>query len=179
MVGWCGRRRTRAWGLGPDLSFDVQAGGPAFVDACGHRTHLAAILNGRDLGAALPTGCRVDGNGTLRPANPALPSGVAGEEDVRGKPWSSVLWSRSANQVGTWNGGGWQGARWAGDGFVASGWAVARWPKSWSGKPWPTSVWSTNSWDSNGLRWRGTRWWGLRWRDANWSSLRWRGASWS
>jgi serine protease AprX len=105
---------------------------------------------------------------------------LAGEMDVQGKSWSSVLWARTASsQAGTWKGGLWQGARWAGDGFTASGWSVAKWPKSWSGKAWPTNVWAGNTWDFQGLRWRGTGWAGLRWRDVHWSGARWQGASWS
>jgi serine protease AprX len=34
---------------GPDLSFDSQAGGPAYVDSYGHGTHLASIIAGRDV----------------------------------------------------------------------------------------------------------------------------------
>jgi serine protease AprX len=132
-----------------------------------------AIDNGNTAGSGPINGDRADG--TLQIDNVTL----TGEVDVQGKAWSSVLWARTASQVGTWKGGMWQGTRWAGDGFGPAGWTVAKWPKSWSGKPWPTSVWSTNSWDFTGLRWRGTGWSGLRWRDANWSSLRWRGESWS
>jgi serine protease AprX len=64
---------------GPDLSFDVQTGGPAYIDAYGHGTHLASIVSGADPGIVLPTGCRLAGKGQLRPANNlVLPNGVAG-----------------------------------------------------------------------------------------------------
>ncbi len=33
---------------GPDLSFDLQAGAPAYLDTFGHGTHLAGIIAGRD-----------------------------------------------------------------------------------------------------------------------------------
>lgn len=43
---------------GPDLSFDYQGGYPAGVDAYGHGTHLAGIINGKDPTAtASATGC--------------------------------------------------------------------------------------------------------------------------
>ena len=41
---------------GPDLSFDRQAGAPAYLDTFGHGTHLASIIAGRD--DALAAGVR-------------------------------------------------------------------------------------------------------------------------
>ena len=41
---------------GPDLSFDRQAGAPAYLDTFGHGTHLASIIAGRD--DALAAGAR-------------------------------------------------------------------------------------------------------------------------
>lgn len=43
---------------GPDLSLDVQAGQPAYVDAFGHGTHMASIINGRSQTGALSGACR-------------------------------------------------------------------------------------------------------------------------
>lgn len=55
---------------GPDLSFDGQAGAPAGVDAYGHGTHMASIINGKDAGFSPTSGsCRLKSDGTL--ASPA------------------------------------------------------------------------------------------------------------
>jgi serine protease AprX len=47
---------------GPDLSFDPQVGTPAHLDAFGHGTHLASLINGRDPGVMPPSSCRTKVN---------------------------------------------------------------------------------------------------------------------
>ncbi|MFM7534538.1 MAG: S8 family serine peptidase [Acidimicrobiales bacterium] len=45
---------------GPDLSFDAQVGGAPYLDAYGHGTHLASLINGSDPGVTAPpsSACR-------------------------------------------------------------------------------------------------------------------------
>lgn len=58
---------------GPDLSFDAQLGVAAGVDAMGHGTHLASIINARDPGFAPDRSrCRIGSNGKASPHMPPL-----------------------------------------------------------------------------------------------------------
>jgi serine protease AprX len=63
---------------GPDLSFDAQTGGLPYLDALGHGTHLASIINGHDPGVTIHGACRLKQDGTL--ATTAVPNatGFAG-----------------------------------------------------------------------------------------------------
>jgi serine protease AprX len=50
---------------GPDLSFDAQTGAPPYLDAFGHGTQLASIINGSDPGVTVSGGCRLNGGGNV------------------------------------------------------------------------------------------------------------------
>ncbi len=66
---------------GPDLSFDPRAGGVAHLDAYGHGTHLASLINGRDPGATVSGACRstkANPNSATIAANTPTASGFAG-----------------------------------------------------------------------------------------------------
>ena len=63
---------------GPDLSFDLQTGGPAYLDDFGHGTHLASIINGHDAGVGVTGACRLKNNGGVKNADYPQATGYAG-----------------------------------------------------------------------------------------------------
>ena len=63
---------------GPDLSFDAQTGGVAYLDGFGHGTHLASIINGHDPGVAVTGGCRYNADGTVASTPTPTATGYAG-----------------------------------------------------------------------------------------------------
>jgi serine protease AprX len=67
---------------GPDLSFDARAaGGTPHLDAFGHGTHLASLINGRDAATTVSGACRsttAKPNSSTIPASTPTASGFAG-----------------------------------------------------------------------------------------------------
>jgi serine protease AprX len=103
---------------------------------------------------------------------------LQGEQDIFGKPFSSVAMAALEAAGSSWSGGMWNGSVWTGSSWSGSSWLGHSWSgSSWSGHSWSDLTWSGSSWSGNS--WSGSSWSGSSWSGSSWSGSSWSGSSWS
>lgn len=75
---------------GPDLSFDFQSGAPAYLDAFGHGTHMASVMNGRDADFKPQGTCPLNGAST-GPSSTAASSTAASSSNSGSSATNALL----------------------------------------------------------------------------------------